>query len=170
MAGCISTISPARKAPASHPPRWKGGIPARALRRFRRLSSHLFHELAHSGDVARRAFVHPGLKALSGFFEIREKLLVGPLFASFCNSRPDAFPYATKLAAGFKEQIVVQQAVVQQSAGLLPVAGHHHEVGAAFGSRGGNPHRIAPVVREIVLEEPVAGLAQPRFASLVKNL
>jgi len=63
--------------------------------------------------VARRALVHPGLKANCGLFQIGQKLLIGPLFPSFGDGRLDPFPDAKEFAAGLKEQIIVEQAIVQ---------------------------------------------------------
>src|ERR1700724_3522625 len=103
-----------------------------ALRGLLHLATHLLHELAHFSDVTGRSLLHPNLKALRSLFQMREELLVGPLFSSFGNSWLDPLPDTEEFPVGFKEQVLVKQTIVQQSAGLFPIADHHHEIGAAF--------------------------------------
>src|SRR6202035_1199258 len=141
-----------------------------ALRGLLHLAPHLLHELAHFSDVTRRAFLHPDLKALRGLLHMREELLIGPLISPFRDSWLDPLPDPEEFTASFEEQVLVKQTVVQQSAGLLPVADHHHEVGASFCPGRGDSHRIVPVVCEVALEEPVASLPKPGLAALFKDL
>src|ERR1700686_1198768 len=129
----------------------------RALRGLLHLAAHLLHELAHLSDVTGRALLHPDLKALRGLFQMREELLVSPLFASFGDSWLDPLPDPEEFPASFEKQVLVKQTIVQQSARLLPIAGHHHEVGAAFCPGRGDSQRVVPVVGKVALEEPFAG-------------
>src|SRR5207237_7252306 len=78
--------------------------------------------------------------------------------------------HAEKLSAGLKEKVLVQEAVIQQRARLLPLTHHHHPVCASFGSHRSNAHRVVQGIGEEVLEEPIAGLPQLWFASLIEDL
>jgi len=74
---------------------------------FRRLGTHLFHELAHFREVARRALCDPDFIALRSLFDIAEELLVGPLFPSFSDRRLDPLPDAKEFPDVLEEQVIV---------------------------------------------------------------
>src|ERR1700692_2434415 len=85
---------------------------------FASLLAHLAHELAHGGDLARRAFLRPRFEALGGVFHVDQKILVLPRIAALLQSGPDALEDAEELATGFEEEVLMKKAVVEQSAGL----------------------------------------------------
>src|ERR1700674_924055 len=91
-----------------------------------KLSSHLFHKLAHAGDISRIAAFNPGFVALRSFFQVREELLIYEPLPSLRDDGLDALPDPEKLAAGLKEEVFVEQTVVEQRAGLVPITEHHH--------------------------------------------
>ena len=64
----------------------------------------------------------------------------------------------------------MQQPVIEECAGLLPVAGYHHEQRACFRSRRRDFHRVFQVFRKVLIEKPVASFAQPRLAPHFINL
>src|SRR5204863_3930024 len=103
------------------------------------LSAHLLHPFAHSCYMTGRTAFNPGFIPLRSFLHVREVIFVGRPLPELRNSSLDAFPNTKKLAIGFKEQVLVEQIVIQQCASLLPVADHHHGEGAAFGSRSSDP-------------------------------
>src|SRR5580704_8018013 len=134
------------------------------LSSFRGRRTHLFHHLAHGSDGSGIATFRPRFVALRGFLHVGEKLLVYELLPSLRNSGFHPLPDPKKLAAGLEEEIFVQQTVVQQGAGLVPVTEHHHREGAVFGSRWPQSHRVIEILDEVVLEKPFARLAEPGFA------
>ena len=99
-----------------------------------------------------------------------EELFVHKLFPALRDDRPDPFPHCEKLVSGFEEQMFVEQTVVEQCASLLPVAGNHAKENAAFSSGRGDFHGIVEGLWKVILEEPVAGLAQPGLAALFVEL
>src|SRR5438128_1460867 len=99
-----------------------------------------------------------------------EEKLVGEALAALRDNRSDAVPDAEELTAGFEEEVFVEQAMIEECTGLVPIADHHHEGGACFGSRCGKAHAVVQVVGEVVLEEPVACLAKPGLAAHLKDL
>ena len=64
----------------------------------------------------------------------------------------------------------MQQAIVEQGASLLPIAGHHHCQRACFRSGRCNSHGVVEILHKMVLEEPVACLAQPGLAAHLIDL
>src|SRR5579864_6772794 len=111
------------------------------------LSAHLLPELPHRGDLTRIATFRPGFEALCCFFQVFEELSIDEALASLRNRGLNAFPNAEKFAAGFEEQFFVQQTVIEQRAGLLPIADHHHEGCARFRSHRGDFHGLVESVR-----------------------
>jgi hypothetical protein len=126
--------------------------------------------LPHSRNVAGGALFRPGLETLSGLLQIREQVFIGKPFTKLWNHRLQYFPDAKKLAAGFKEKTFVQQPVVKQRAGLLPVADHHAHKSSVLGSRRRKLHRFLECFCLVVLLEPIAGLTKPGLASQVVDL
>src|SRR5204862_4688769 len=63
-----------------------------------------------------------------------------------------------------------EQTIVEQRAGLLPVAEHHHRERTIFGSGGRDSCGVIKIFHKVVLEEPVARLAQLGLAALFINL
>jgi len=90
--------------------------------------------------------------------------------ASLLDRSSDALPYAEKLTTRLKEQVLVEQTVVEQRTCLLPVTEHHHHIRPAFGSGRCNAHRIFKIVWPVISEEPIARLPQPGLTALLKNL
>src|SRR5689334_10546398 len=122
------------------------------------LRSHLLHELPHRRDVTGVALFRPHFVALCRLFQVRKRLLVFKGLAECRNYRFQRFPHAEKLAAGLKEEVFVQQPVVQQCARLLPVADHHSYVGPCFASHRRNARRVLETVHDVILSEPIASL------------
>src|SRR5260370_7779278 len=79
-----------------------------------------------------RATFRPRFEALGGAFQIREKVLVRKALAKLRNDRFEQLPHAEKLAAGLKEQVFVKKTIVEQRAGLFPIADHHAHESPAF--------------------------------------
>src|SRR5262249_4206931 len=117
-----------------------------------------------------RAALRPGLIALPRFLEMREEVLVDELLASLRYDRLDALPNPEKLAACLKEEVFVEKAVVEQRAGLFPVADHHSRERAGFRSGRSDAHGVLECAYDVIFEEPVPCLAQPRLASHLINL
>jgi hypothetical protein len=86
---------------------------------FAPLLAHLTHELAHRGDLARRAFLRPRFKAFGGVFHVDEEMWVLPHVAALLQSGPDALENAEELATGFEEEVFVQETIIEQGTGLL---------------------------------------------------
>ena len=120
--------------------------------------------------MARRPAFHPGFEALGGLLQVRQELFILPLLAKLRNGRFGQLPNPEEFAGGLKEEVFVQQSVIQQGAGLLPIGKHHHCESPAFGAGGGDAHGVVQVLHKIILEEPVAGLPQPRLAPLFEEL
>jgi hypothetical protein len=57
--------------------------------------------------MTRRSAFRPYFKALSRFFQIREKIRIGKPFAKLRNDWLEKLPHAEKLAAGLKEEVFV---------------------------------------------------------------
>src|SRR5712691_385421 len=154
IAGSLATYS-----------RFRSGLSCRC-----KLRAHLFHKLAHASDMTRRATFDPGFVALRSFFQVREELLIHKPLPSLRDDGLDELPDPEKLAAGLKEEAFVEQTVVEQRAGLLPIAEHHHRERACFRSGRRDSHGILEIVHEVVLEEPIASLAQPGLAAHIIDL
>src|SRR5438132_9185653 len=134
------------------------------------LRTHLFHELAHGGDMPWRAGFTPGLVALRGFLQVCEIAIHFETFPRLRDGGLRELPDPEELATGLKEEVFMQQAVVKQRAGLLPITEHHHRVRAIFGSRRGDSHRVVEILHEVILEEPIPCLAKSGFAALFIDL
>src|SRR6266536_1787633 len=149
----------------------KGGIVRMCpLRRLCRLRPHLFHELAHGSDMAGRARFTPGLVTFGCLFQVGEVAIHLETFPSLRDNGFGEFPYSKKFATGFEEKIFMQEAVVEQRAGLFPVPEHHPHKLASFRSGCCDSHRVIETVHLVVFEEPVSGLAQTGFAAHFKDL
>src|SRR5215469_15013294 len=83
------------------------GIPVWGLGCFRSLGTHLFHELAHGCDVARRSSFRPFLIALRSFFQVRAERLGNETLSECWSNRLDQLPDTEKLSAGFEEQVLM---------------------------------------------------------------
>src|SRR5262249_55089623 len=79
-------------------------------------------------------------------------------------------PNTEELAAGFKEKILVQQAIVDQRTRLFPITNHHSQKSPVLRSGSRATHRLFKRFRVVLLLEPVACLAQPGFAPQIVNL
>src|SRR5581483_8450236 len=134
------------------------------------LAAHLLHEPAHRCDLTRAALFRPSLKPLCSLFQVRQELLVFEPVPCLRNDGLYRFPHSEELAGGFKEQIFVQETVVEHRARLLPVAQHHHCQRTVFGSRPRDLHNVIELFHDVVLEEPIASLPQLGFAALFKKL
>ena len=117
----------------------------------------------------RTAF-NPGFVALRSFFQIAEELFILEQLPSLRDDGLGQLPHPEKLAAGLEEQILMEKSIVEQRAGLFPVAENHHRQSAIFRSRRGNPRGIFKVLYKIVFEEPVPRLAQLGLAALFIHL
>ena len=120
--------------------------------------------------MTRRATFDPGFVALRSFFQVREELLIHKPLPSLRDDGLDELPDPEKLGAGLKEEAFVEQTVVEQRAGLLPIAEHHHRERACFRSGRRDSHGVLEIVHEVVLEEPIASLAQPGLAAHIIDL
>src|SRR5260370_5846270 len=134
------------------------------------LIGHLLHELAHSRNMTRRPAFAPGLEALRRFFHMREYVLIDELLANLRDDGLDALPNPEKLAARLKEEVFVEKTVVEQRAGLVAVTEHHSRERPGFRSGRSDAHDIFECAHDVVLEEPVPCLAQPRLASHLIDL
>src|SRR6266849_3018579 len=142
----------------------------KGLSRLCSLTAHLLHELAHCSDVTRRAGFTPGLVALRSLFQVGEVAIHFETFPRLRDNRLGELPDSKKLATGFEEKVFVQQAVVEQRAGLLPITEHHPGKCAAFRSGCRDSHGVVEGFHEIVFEEPIASLAQPGLAAHIIDL
>ena len=82
----------------------------------------------------------------------------------------DPLPHAEEFSGGLKEQLFVQQAVIQQRARLVPIPEDHPQVRPLLRAHRSDAHAVLKAVRKKALVEPVAGLAQFRFAAQVIKL
>ena len=94
---------------------------SRSFRLLLTLFLHLAHHLAHSRGVPWVARLIPRLETLRRFFEMTEEALVVPHLAALFDMGFHALPHPKELSGRFKKEVFVQQAVVEQRAGLLPV-------------------------------------------------
>src|ERR1700731_4697502 len=101
---------------------------------------------------------------------MRQELLIRELFPALRDGGLDKLPDPEKLAAGLKEEVLVEQTVVEQCAGLLPVAEHHHRQRPVFRSRRGNAHGVVETLHDVVLEVPIASLAESRLTPHLEDL
>src|SRR5215469_11445297 len=124
-----------------------------------RLSAHLLHELSHGSHMTRAAAFGPGLKTLGCLFQMSKDLLVGKTLAERRNDGLNRFPNSKKLTAGLKEEVLVQEPVIEQRAGLLPITDHHAYMGSGLTSHRGDTHGVIDVIHDIVFREPIARLA-----------
>src|SRR6202022_3430369 len=97
------------------------------------------------GDSARGAALDPGFVALRSFFQVREELLIHEPLPSLWDDGLDHLPDPEKLATGLKEETFVEQTVVEQCAGLLPIAEHHHRERAPFCSGRCDSHDVLEI-------------------------
>src|ERR1017187_7590032 len=149
-----------RFSPRGHKPK----DPSRSSSGFRELSAHLFHELAHPRNMTRRALFHPHFIPLRSFLQVREEQRSLKLFPEPRQHRLNPLPNSKKLTVGLKEQIFVQQTVVEHRARLFPIAHHHHYVGPRFRSRSPNAHCFLERFHKVTFEEPVSRLPQSSLA------
>src|SRR6202158_3526517 len=134
------------------------------------LIAHLLHKLPHGGNMTGRAAFDPRFIAARGCFQICEELLIREPLATLRHDALDELPDAEKLAAGLKEQVFVQKTAVEARAGLIPVAENHHRQRAIFRSRRRDTHGVIESFHVVVLEEPIACLAQFSFAPQIVQL
>src|SRR5262249_43314814 len=125
---------------------------------------HLAHHLAHSCNMPWVMRLIPRLETLRRSFEMTEEALVVPHLAGLPDMGFHALPHSKELSGRFKEKVFVQQAVVEQRAGLLPVPENHHHICSCFGSHRRDLHCLFHGVGKVVLEEPVARMSQTRLA------
>src|SRR5579864_6612456 len=120
---------------------------------FRHLGAHLFHELAHGRDVAWRAAFNPFLISLRSFFQVGAERPGDKTLPETWNDRLDHLPYAEKLPAGFEEQVLMQQVVVEQSTGLFPITDNHAGERSRFRTHRSDPHGVLQAGHMIVFEK-----------------
>jgi len=63
--------------------------------------------------MTRRTFFRPGFVALTGFFQMREEVLVAHHLAKLRDNWLDAFPDAEELATRFEEEVFVEKAIIE---------------------------------------------------------
>src|SRR5262249_31036406 len=103
--------------------------------------------------------VLPSLVALCCLLEVRKHLLAFEVFAKRRNDWLDSLPNAQEFAAGLKEKVFVQRAIIEQRASLFPIADDHAYVGSAFRAHRGDAHGVLEIVHDVIFGEPVASLA-----------
>src|SRR6185437_3169461 len=123
------------------------------------LRGHLLHPFAHRRDVSWSALLHPRLIAMCRLFNICGKRRIHELLPHLRNGGLQPFPHAEELAARLEKQILMKQSVIEQRARLFPITDHLHEKRAGLRSHGGSLHGLLEILREVVLEEPMARLA-----------
>src|SRR5215469_12774236 len=96
----VENPRPASKRPGRGIPVWRSGC-------FRSLGAHLFHELAHGCDVARRSGFRPFLITLRSFFQVRAERFGNEKLSECWYNRLDRLPDTEKLSAGFEEQVLM---------------------------------------------------------------
>src|SRR6202043_1483925 len=132
----------------------------RRRNRPRRLLLHLPHHLPHGREMTGSPALAPHFEALRRLFQVRKELRIREHLAELRNYRLDALPYAKKLAAGFEEEVFVQQPIIEQRAGVLPIAEYLHSERAVFRARPGDTCGILDGLHEVVLEVPLACLTK----------
>src|SRR5581483_1927027 len=120
--------------------------------------------------MTRRAGFNPLFIALRGLLEVRTEVLSNEPLPEGRDDGLNHLPHSEELSAGLKEQVFMQQTIVEQSASLFPVTDYHACEGPGLGAHGGDPLGVVDAGHVIVLEEPVACLPQFRFAALVVDL
>src|SRR6266545_8367976 len=138
--------------------------------RCRSFSPLLLHELPYGSNMTGRAGFRPGLEALGGSFQVREEVLVCKRLAKLRDHRLEQLPHAEKFPARLKEKVFVKKAVVEQRAGLFPIADHHSHESAGFCSRRGDAHDVVDCFYDVVLLEPISCLAEPGLAAQIVDL
>src|SRR5262249_28084984 len=129
--------------------------------------SRLLDEFSHRRNMPRRTLLRPLFEPPGRGFQVLEKVRIRKFLAKLRDHSLKRFPDTKKLAAGFEEKILVQQPIVQQRAGLLPVAKYHAHRGAIVSSRRRNAEGIFNRLRDEILLKPVARLAEPGLATQV---
>src|ERR1035438_2561858 len=115
--------------------------------------------------MAGIAAFYPGFIVLRSFFQMLEELLILKCLPSLRYHRTHPVPDPEKLATGLKEEVFVEQTVVEHGAGLIPIGKHHHDKPALVRHRPRDSHPVVEIFREEVLEEPIAALAQLGLAA-----
>jgi len=106
------------------------------------------------------ALFGPVFEAPGRLLQVAEEIRVLKALADCRHDRLRNLPCAEELARGLEEQIFVQQSVVEKRTSLFPVAEYHHYESAIFGSGSGNPHSVIKILYVVILEIPIAGLAE----------
>src|SRR5215831_10217346 len=88
---------------------------------FRLFRTHLFRPLPHGLQRARRNLLLPLFKPLRGLLQVRKKHLLLEHLSRLRDDGLDAIPHTEKFPGRLEKQLIVQQAVVQKRASLLPV-------------------------------------------------
>src|SRR5678815_4080940 len=115
--------------------------------------------------MTRGTAFDPGLITVRSLLQVCEKLLVHKTLTSLRDDGFHELPNAEELAVDLKEQVLVEQAIIQQCAGLLPVVAYHHCERAIFRSWTRDAHGVVEIIDHVVLEKPIARLAQLRLAT-----
>ena len=101
---------------------------------------------------------------------MREEQRVYELLATRLYDRLDTLPHKEKLATGLEEKLFVEQPVVKERAGVLPIAQYLHRQRAIFRAGRSDAHGVLEGIHDVVLCEPVACLAQPCLAPQIVYL
>ena len=99
-----------------------------------------------------------------------EELLVCEALATLLDNGFETLPDSEKLGAGLKEQVFVEETVIEERASLIPIAEHHSGEGACFCSGGCDSHGVIEAVGEIIGDKPIASLPQASLAAQLVNL
>src|SRR5215208_1451322 len=139
------------------------------IRRSLRLGSLLLHVLTHRRNMSGGAFVRPCFKLLRSLFQVREEVGILKTFPELRHHRLELFPHSEELATGLKEKILVEKAVIEQRARLLPITNHHSHEGSVFSSGGSDFHRFFHRFGVVTLLKPIARLPQSRLTAQIVN-
>src|SRR5258708_1315277 len=105
-----------------------------------------------------RSLFNPGFVAVRSLLQVCQELLIRESLTTLLDGGFDSLPDPEKLAAGLKEQVFVEQTIVEQGTGLIPIAEPHHGECAGLRPWRRNSHGVIKIVREIILRKPIARL------------
>src|SRR5215203_5224870 len=139
------------------------------IRRGLRFDSLLLHVLTHRRNMSGGALVRPCFKLLRSLFQVREEVGILKTLPELRHHRLELFPHSEELATGLKEKILVEKAVIEQRARLLPITNHHSHEDSVFRSGGSDFHRFFHRFGVVTLLKPIARLPQSRLTAQIVN-